>query len=173
MQEEWQIIADYPDYSISNMGNLKSRRPWSKQKDKTIVKERLLNPHLTHYGYRAVRLCKDGKQVDRLIHRLVIAAFIGDCPEGKEVNHIDGVKTNNRIDNLEYVTDSEQRQHAYDMGLQKKGGDKWNAILNAEKVVEIRNLIGKMKGREIAKIYGVTPGTISDIKKGRRWAYIK
>lgn len=173
MQEEWKVIADFPDYSISNMGNIKSRRPWNTQKNRALTPERIMNPHLTHYGYRAVRLCRDDKQLDKFIHRLVMEAFVGACPVDQEVNHIDGVKTNNRIYNLEYVTYGQQRQHAYDMGLQKKGGDKWNAILDANKVIEIRGLLGKITGRRIAEIYGVSPCTICDIKKGRRWAYVK
>ncbi len=78
---------------------------------------RVLRPMTITGGYYMVHLRKDGLTVPCKIHRLVAEAFIGPAPEGLQVNHRDGVKTNNRAENLEWVTRSENMQHAYAMGL--------------------------------------------------------
>lgn len=75
-------------------------------------------------GYYTSTLFKEGKSYTMTIHRLLALNFI-DNPENKRtVNHIDGVKTNNSLDNLEWSTDSENIQHAYDNGLMRASGKK-------------------------------------------------
>jgi len=66
-------------------------------------------------GYLFVDLCKDGKQHHLLVSRLVCTAFHGKCPLGKNCNHIDGKKANNRADNLEWVTPSENCKHRHEV----------------------------------------------------------
>lgn len=70
-------------------------------------------------GYKAVSLCKNNKGSTKTIHRLVAEAYIPNPNNLPEVNHIDGNKLNNHVSNLEWVTPSENRQHAYDTGLKK------------------------------------------------------
>ena len=69
--------------------------------------------------YRSVQLWREGKQHSRLVHVLVAEAFIGPCPDGEEVNHKDGAKTNCAVENLEYLTHSENMRHAYRVGLRQ------------------------------------------------------
>lgn len=78
---------------------------------------RLIKPQPHRGGYLAVQLWRHGKLHRPLLHRVVAAAFLGPCPDGKEVNHVDGVKANNRASNLEYVDRSENMLHAYRTGL--------------------------------------------------------
>lgn len=77
----------------------------------------VLSPLKNHRGYRAVQLWRDGRATMRLIHVLVAEAFLGPVPAGREVNHRDGNKTHNALPNLEYVTRSENAEHAYRIGL--------------------------------------------------------
>lgn len=80
----------------------------------------ILMPRVVPGGYLAVQLWRDGKPHAFLLHVLVASAFIGPCPVGKEVNHRDGVKSNNSHENLEYLTRSENIKHAYQTGLMRQ-----------------------------------------------------
>jgi len=81
---------------------------------------RVLKPGKTKDGYLKVELFNNGKPCGRYVHRLVVEAFIGDIPAGLEVNHIDGRKVENCIENLEIVTHAENTQHAWDTGLRSR-----------------------------------------------------
>lgn len=81
------------------------------------IRERILKPKTTADGYRFVALSKNGKTETGYIHRLVAEAFIPNLKELPEVNHKDGRKANNNLDNLEWVTHQENVVHAYQKGL--------------------------------------------------------
>lgn len=78
---------------------------------------RILKDQPYRNGYRTAQLWKQGQCYAFGVHQLVAGAFIGPCPAGQEVNHKDGVKSNNSSDNLEYVTRSGNMEHAYAIGL--------------------------------------------------------
>lgn len=109
MKEE--IYKDIPNYKglyqVSNFGNVKS-----------IFNEKLLKPYVRKTGYVHVLLSKDGKRKCYTIHKLVMLAFVGES-NGLDVNHIDGNKQNNKLDNLEYCTRKENSKHAWKTGLCK------------------------------------------------------
>lgn len=75
-------------------------------------KYHILTPKLTNAGYYSVSLSKDGKQKDYLVHRLVASAFLGNSSNLPEVNHINGIKTDNRLENLEWCSKSYNQLHA-------------------------------------------------------------
>ena len=83
------------------------------------IKSRFQKTRLNNYGYTEVRLTKDGKTTTTFIHILIAKAFIPNPYNKPEVNHINGIKTDNRIENLEWCTHSENINHAYKMGLLK------------------------------------------------------
>lgn len=84
----------------------------------------VLKPYINkHNGYEYVSICIHNKKVTTRVHRLIAEAFYGD-PNGLQVNHKDGNKTNNAIDNLEYCTQSENMKHAFATGLEKRNGVK-------------------------------------------------
>ena len=95
--------------------------------------------------YMKVALCIKGKLKQFLVHRLVAKAFVPNPENKREVNHIDGNKTNNKVSNLEWVTARENQIHAVKTGLKKHGTDLWNGKFNKEQVVDIIKQHQKME----------------------------
>ena len=171
MSEEWLPMVDYEGwYDISDCGRVKRVRI----ANNTFI-GRILKPRPQKAGYLTIVVHKNSVRGTYLIHRLVAAAFIGPCPEGKEVNHIDGVKTNNRADNLEYVTSSENALHACKLGLMVNHvGEKHGMSKLTEKNIHaIRKLFGTMSHKEIGILFNVTRQTITSIYKGDTWSSVK
>lgn len=96
--EEWKPIIGYPNYRVSNLG-----RVYSKNVNRILVTTRTRKKD----GYEIVMLSKDGKSKGFLVHRLVYQAFVGEIPDGMQINHIDENKLNNNVENLETVTPSQ------------------------------------------------------------------
>lgn len=120
--------------------------------------------------YLKVTLTKNGKQIQKLVHRLVAEAFIPNPENKKEVNHIDGNKLNNNIDNLEWVTPKENQQHSVRKNLRKFGTDLWNGKFNKLQVLEIIEL--KKEGfscKRLGVMFGCNATTISAISRGLRY----
>ena len=104
-----------------------------------------------------------------LAHRWIWEAANGPIPSDKEINHINGIKTDNRIENLEAVTHSENCLHKYRIGLARADGENnGRAKLTAVDVSEILAL--SLPTRQIASMFGVSRRTIRDIKTGKNWA---
>ena len=152
-------------YKVSNIGNIISN-----------YKIRLLCKR--ENGYLQISLSKKGKVKNFLVHRLVAIAFCENNKNKKEVNHINGIKSDNKFENLEWVTSSENTIHAYKTGLQHSVGVKGDknhfSKLNESQVVEIKKLIKQktIKLKDIANAYKVSADAISDIKRGKRWGHI-
>lgn len=122
--------------------------------------------------YPKVDLNEGGLRSNRFVHRLVAEAFLGS-PEGRNVNHINGIKTDCRLSNLEYVTQSENVRHALDAGLTTPQHKRKCAKLTSEAVVDIR------RGRSLGKSYkflgakhGVSAATARDACLGRTWRHV-
>lgn len=103
--EIWKTIRDYEGYyEVSSLGNVKSLG-----NTKTSFKEVILKPHIPKDGYPSVLLSKKSKRKNNRIHKLVAMAFLGESK--MHVNHIDGNKLNNKVDNLELVSHRENNCH--------------------------------------------------------------
>ena len=109
--EIFKVIEEFPNYSISNLGNIKN-----KQGRLMIIGKRKSNS-----GYLQVRLFNNNKYYYRYIHKLVAIAFLPNPNNYRTVNHIDGNKLNNTILNLEWASDEMQQRHAFLTGLKSKG----------------------------------------------------
>jgi hypothetical protein len=151
-------------YQVSNLGNVKSYHKYKEGK--------ILSPGLKTEGYKYVHL-HSGKNF--YIHRLVAQAFLPNPLNKPQVNHINGIKADNRLDNIEWATSSENRIHAYKTGLQKghptnqkKGADNPRSTpvvqlnLNGE---FIQNYAGVC---EVARQIGGHQGNIAACCNGKR-----
>lgn len=121
-------------------------------------------------GYAQIILRKDNKPRSWRVHRLIALTFIG--PSDLTVNHKNGNKLDNRLENLEYLTNAENMRHAYVTGIRTNphGEEHGGSKLKESEVRLIRkspNIPGS--GRALAKQFGVSPGLISAIRKGRLW----
>lgn len=103
--EKWAQIGD-TNYSVSSDGQVRND-----------ITGRLLSLRTNNRGYYSVHLYKDGKDYTIPVHRLVAKAFIPNPEDLPQVNHVDGNKKNNRIDNLEWITNLENMRHAFRNGL--------------------------------------------------------
>jgi len=132
----------------------------------------LLSSRKDHRGYLYINLYKDEERFTRKIHRLVFETFNGKI--NKQINHKDGNKENNFIDNLEEMTQSENIKHAYKMGLMSHVGEKHNrSKLTNEDIYEIRRLTeSDLNQKEIAKMFNISQQTVSKIKNRRRWNHL-
>lgn len=111
--EIWKDVNVYEGaYQISNLGNIKSL-------PRKNTKGKILKPAKNNRGYLRVGLCYKGKVRYDSVHRLVAETFIPNPKKLPEVNHIDGDKLNNKVENLEWVTKGENQSHAYKTGLRK------------------------------------------------------
>lgn len=122
-------------------------------------------------GYILVTLRKDGKNFTRKAHRLVCEAIWLQKPGRTDVNHKDGNKANNHPDNLEWVTPSQNRIHAYDIGLQPKGENHGRAKIPNEAVEFIRNNLiprhPEFGGAALGRKFGLSRSQVNRIFNGK------
>lgn len=178
MTEIWKDIQGYEGlYEISDLGRVKSL---PKMSGSCMRKEKILNSknRLTKDGYARVNLHKEGKGKDFRVCRLVATHFI-DSPDNKPtVNHINGIKTDDRVENLEWATLNENMQHAYNTQLKKsmKGEANARSKLTIEQVKAIRKRYkrySKIDGTvAIARDYDVTPRVINQIVNNKSYKTI-
>lgn len=141
------------DYDILPDGRILNKR-WN----------RYIKPQPNNKGYGRVQLC--GKFY--FVHRLVAEKFIPNPNNLPQVNHIDGDKTNNCIENLEWVTNQENRDHAIKNGLHLQGEKCSWSKLTLENVKYIRNH-REISRKELSELFGVAISTIKDIQNGHSW----
>lgn len=142
--------------------------------------DRLLRCSRSRNGRMRVRLCRgDGKRAKRqLVHRVVWRTFRGPIPEGVTINHMNGRPDDNRLENLELATPTEQMRHAYAIGLQRpqRGEARGPRVakLTALAVQEIRALYhhGSTTYAALAARFGVSASCIYRIVRGHRWRHI-
>lgn len=160
MRERWKLIHN-GGYEVSSLGRVRRVKPGPGM---TRV-GRILKQHALNFGHLTVTFWTDGRRLPHLVHRLVAAAFIGPCPEGKETHHKDGNPANNRADNLEYITHAENIRHGYE---NKRGENHHCAKLTDKEVAEIRarRLAGE-RGVDLAKEFNVSQQSVCCISKGR------
>jgi len=173
--EVWRNVIGYEDiYHVSNIGNIK-RLEYARKNLLTgglsIIKERILKP-VKHYNeYLFVSLC-NGNQKEYSIHTLVANAFICNPDNKPEVNHKNGVKSDNHVDNLEWNTTSENLLHSYRTGLRRSGENHHKAKLTLVQVNEIKRLHETgVNYRQLSREFKIRACSIRDIIIGKTWKY--
>lgn len=185
MIEVWKDISGYEGvYQVSNLGRVKSlaRTRNGRWGNKLPVPEIILKQKKNRGGYMCVHL-RTNKESHPTVHRLVAIAFI-ENPENKQtVNHLDGCKTNNIVENLEWATISENTKHAIETGLYtppnikehtRYGVDSHSCKLTEDDVKQIRKL--RSMGSTYSSIsneYGIGITQVSRICKGESWSWLK
>jgi len=163
--EVWKTIEGYSDYQVSSWGRIKSL-----PKTRSIgtnfkhYKESIRKPQLQKNGYFYIELCNCKKAKLIRIHRLVALAFIPNPENKSEVNHINCIKSDNRLQNLEWNTSSENKIHAFKNGLIPSGGDHHKArkVLNTVSGIVFNCM------KDAANSVGMDRETLGGQLRGRR-----
>jgi len=168
IQEEWRTIEGYPDYQVSNHGRIKSFK---------LCKEGKLMKMYLNRGYESCILTnKEGKGKYVSVHRLIAIAFIPNPNGYPEINHKNGTRYDNRIENIEWCNRSQNAQHAYDILGHKapRGEHNGAAKLTEEQVKEIYLLAweGVLSQEEIAEMYDISQTVVANIKNGKWWSHV-
>ena len=163
--ELWKWVVGYEGlYLVSNLGRVFST-------PKTTHCGHVMKQNTNWAGYKTVCLSKEGVKKFFSVHRLVSIAFIDNVKNKKEVNHINGIRSDNRLSNLEWVTRSENEKHAFS-NLGKKPNAPWKdkprkfaRVLNDSQIESIME--DCRSSRTIAQVYDVSKTTILNIKNGK------
>ena len=156
LEEIWKHIDNFPNYECSSMGRVRKN-------------EKILKFSVTEKGYLHIRMYKDGKQYTFRVHRLVYMVFIGPIPDKMEINHLNGIKSDNSIKNLELTTRLGNMQHAVVNGLIKAKYGKDNSL--SMPIVGTHLKTGNkiyFSGQCEAKRAGFNQGNIQSVLKGKR-----
>lgn len=175
MKEKWKDIKQYEGlYQISNLGKVK-RLGFSYNspfQGKVIIPYKILQGSLKD-GYQQIALFKNGVRELVFIHRLVAIAFISNCEDKPFVNHKDSIRSNNKVDNLEWVTAKENSKHAHASGTftMPRGENTASTNLKNEDVKYIKDNPDNLKQKEIALKFGISQGGVSKIQNNKNWKY--
>lgn len=165
--EQWKQIPNFPDYEVSSLGKIRRLTPPKRSRDYGPIN----GSKFRGYIFACLR-SPSGEKKRVPVHRAVMLAFCG--PSELHVNHINGTKDDNRLENLEYVTDHENRQHAkHVLDAFPKGTKHPNAKLTEADVHRIFKMIDQgLSDPFIAKIIGCTGPNVWMIRKGKTWAHL-
>lgn len=171
VKEVWKTIPGLPDYEASDQGRLRSYKRDKKAKE---------IPHLMacvpdEKGYLLANCTINSKGATQRVHRLIARAFIGEIPIGHQINHKNGIKSDNRLCNLEICTPSQNQRHRTNvLGVNLKWYRSPGARkLTAQNIRDIRTKVAS--GRlfvDVARDYEVSANCISNIWKRKRWAHV-
>lgn len=168
---KWEILKENDNYMINKKGEVKSRKT-----------NKILKPVKIKNGYYTYNLCRNGKQKTYLAHRLVANNFIPNTEGYNEINHKDGDKSNNNVNNLEWCSRSHNLKEAYKLGLKVVPRSENN--VNSKKILEYNLINGEIKVwscfKDIERKKGYSTGALhyacqkaTRIYKNSHWEYVR
>jgi hypothetical protein len=174
MPVEYRLVDGFPAYCVGSDGTVWSR--YSTDGNGNVILSNRWN-RVTHYlskqGYPRITLSKDGAKVGVMVHKLVLEAFVGPRPQGKEARHLDGNRQNNRLDNLCWSTHVENCADKVAHGTNICGERHYLAKLTNRKVKDIRAAIANgHTQRKIAEMFGVSQRLVHKIHKREAWKHV-
>lgn len=152
------IIPQFKNYTITKNGTIVNSKTGN-----------TLKPSVNPKGYLVAYFSIDGKNISRLLHRLIALTFIPNPENKPQVNHKNGNKLDNRICNLEWCTNDENMAHAWANGLMKKSARNGEKLTEAQ-VYEIR--LRKTSLKDAAKKHGVSVGCITSVRYNLTWKHL-
>ena len=161
MEKIWKN-ADNPNYLVSDHGDIFN-----------IKRDKMLNKTIHHEYVTAYNKISRGGSA--FVHRIVYETFVGDIPEGMQINHLDGNKQNNKLDNLELCTASQNVQHAFDTGLKRplRGSEVTTSKVTEEQVLQMYGMFKLgYSNSEVAGIFEIESKHVSLIRHGKRWKHL-
>lgn len=167
MKEIWKDITGFPGYAVSNHGRIRSNKTAGRYST-IIPASRLRKTYLDREGYEMVNLRKDGKPRTCKVHRIVLEAFVGPCPEEMEACHTNGRPRDNRLTNLRWGTKQSNLKDKIDHGRIPRGSSHPRARYSDAQISRVRQL-GNQGNRagEIANITGISIHHVRKVIAGR------
>ena len=181
MKEIFKTIPSFTDYEISNFGRVKTKSRQIRYVHAKTKKElfrqsecRFLKEHFNGLtGYKFCQLYKNKKMYNKTIHSLVAETFLVKEILKDTVNHIDGNKHNNCVENLEWCTNEYNHEHATKNGLKAKGSGVSTSKLNENSVHAIKYFLKKgLTHQEISIAFNISRVTITLISQGKNWKHV-
>jgi hypothetical protein len=173
MEEIWkEIIGTNGSYSVSNKGRIRTNEYYVKNRyGERVVSGRIKKLNNHNQGYLIVSFFRFGKT--KLVHRIVATHFIPNPNNLEFVNHKNGDKKDNQVENLEWCTRQQNEDHAFSTGL-KNSSESANTMskLNESQVLEIRANNGVLSKKELSDKYGVHIATINRVLNRSIWNHI-
>lgn len=179
--EVWKTVPCCKVYEVSNLGRLRSKTRIVRRKNRWgnevdyVVRSRLLKPHSSDdKQYVAATLSNNKKMVYTLVHRLVLEAFVGPCPNGMECCHEDGKPGNNRLNNLRWGTSLSNHDDRRRHGTIVRGEKNASAKLTESKVRRMRRLWdeGKASLNQLMVQFGMSKATTYQILIRKLWRHV-
>lgn len=180
MHEIWKPFKGFEEFAeVSNFGRVRTKdtvrvSTRSGKPNYQKIKGKVVSPYLNHRGYPTIAFKIGSKRPKTFVHRAVAHAFVDGYFDGASVNHMNGIKTDNRPENLEWCTVSENTKHQWKTGLIDIRGERHpSAKLKNTDVLEIRKMLENGdKASTISKIYNVSVALIYKIQKGTKKVFI-
>ena len=178
IQEEWRPVVGLQHYEVSSSGRVRSLdRVITARRRSGLTMMTLSGKVLRHgsngRGYLRVCLRGDCRRIWEYVHRLVLTAFVGPCPDGEECCHWDGDPSNNHISNLRWGTRAGNCADSIRHGTMIRGERCGSAKLKEMDVHFARHWTKKGYARQhVGEVLGVSSRTIGDIVNGKCWAWL-
>lgn len=167
--EIWKAVPGYEGwYDVSNFGRIRSYHNYGNGRRR---EPRMIRATKDCFGYLQITLCLQAIHEQKKVHQVVASAFLPKGGVGMQIDHVNGVKTDNRADNLEWVTPKENTLRSVALGLKPSGERHWNHKLTEQDVSDMRELYstGKCSHRKLGEMFGVSHNTVGRIVRGEGW----